>query len=760
MSEVGALIVSLRAETAQFREDMGKVKSDLDCIKGSSEGAGAGIESSMSKARGGLMLVEDAVGVRLPRHLNSLLAEMPLVASVFSVMLPIAGVAVAIKIIGELIEKHQAAAEAARQHAFAEAESGIKGQQALNGLDDKLLEVGKRTDELTGNHLGALKNELELIDHQSMNELISSFEKFGGTAEKIVDDIQKSVGKMDIWESGVKGVKSAYQAFTLQYEGYLTTATKANGNEEKAEVLRKNTLASAITVLNAQKEINKAVADGTIFNQHNNQLLADQAILQAVNLGNTEKDVAAQQAWVNVLELTGQAKEKIAAIAKGESNNASISTANTLYGEQAALQKMIAAGVEQHSQALIKLARTQSEATMAASKGGEDDNIDGKLAKQKAAIEAEKNDSIAASQVELTAKLAVYQADLAAAGTNVAKKKELTAQWANEVHAYSDSVAQFNADADKKIIAADRDAANERLAISKSFHAAIDSAAAQDAILGAEIKRKADEQAAKNELALHHGTAAQVLAVEQASSKAQTQAEVSALNERLKNLDTFDKNYLKNFVELKHAITEAEAKGDAEVKALAVTAAQQQAMEIQAAENKMKEAIASDIANSIVMNKSLAASFRQTGEQMAEQMIKNLIMMELTGDKEQLLDAKKAYHKAFAANADIPPAPMWGYAAGALAFAAVMSMETGGKIPGDGAVPIVGHGGETVVTKALTDRVEAGERGGNNGASGQHNWNFSPVIHAMDAEGVDRVLQKHSSIFQRHVGATLRRMNQ
>jgi hypothetical protein len=139
-------------------------------------------------------------------------------------------------------------------------------------------------------------------------------------------------------------------------------------------------------------------------------------------------------------------------------------------------------------------------------------------------------------------------------------------------------------------------------------------------------------------------------------------------------------------------------------------------------------------------------------------------MMELTGDKEKLIHAKNAYGKAFDAMSGIPPAPMWGYAAGAAAFAAVMSFEEGGKIPGSavgsaGAVPIIGHQGETVVTKALTDRVEAAERGGNNGSSGPHTWNFSPQIHAMDAEGVDRVLAKHSSVFQRHVAATMRRMN-
>jgi hypothetical protein len=34
-----------------------------------------------------------------------------------------------------------------------------------------------------------------------------------------------------------------------------------------------------------------------------------------------------------------------------------------------------------------------------------------------------------------------------------------------------------------------------------------------------------------------------------------------------------------------------------------------------------------------------------------------------------------------------------------------MAYEQGGEIPGAGPVPIIAHGGETVVTKALTERV-------------------------------------------------------
>ena len=64
-------------------------------------------------------------------------------------------------------------------------------------------------------------------------------------------------------------------------------------------------------------------------------------------------------------------------------------------------------------------------------------------------------------------------------------------------------------------------------------------------------------------------------------------------------------------------------------------------------------------------------------------------------------------HVPFPANAVLAP-----IAAGA-AFAGVMAFEQGGDIPGTGPQHIIGHGGESVVTKALSDRVKESEgRGG------------------------------------------------
>jgi hypothetical protein len=90
----------------------------------------------------------------------------------------------------------------------------------------------------------------------------------------------------------------------------------------------------------------------------------------------------------------------------------------------------------------------------------------------------------------------------------------------------------------------------------------------------------------------------------------------------------------------------------------------------------------------------------------------------------------------------------------ALAFAEVMAFEKGGEIPGSGAVPIIGHGGETVVTKALTDQVKNSTTNNRGGDTHIH-----IRASAMDAEGMDRVLSKHSSLINKHVRSAMRKAN-
>lgn len=771
MAEIGSLVVKLQAETAQFTEQMAKAESNLGGLKDKAGEAGAGIGVSMEKSRGGLMIVEEMTGVRLPRALNRLIAGIPGVGAAFSTMLPLLGVVAAIAIIGKLIQKHIEAAAAARELGNIESEAATKSASALTSLGDKLLQAGIKSDELAKNHVGALSKQLELLDHQSLQELMDTFEKFGAEADTIFAKIKANTSFWEVWKSGSAGAKAALGDFKTQYDALL-----AKGDQAGASALLKGTLNSAEKLQQAQITYNELIGKQVRTQQEAKDIHEAVQLMYDDGIKSDSAGLAVQQASVQALRdqvtaegLIAQAKQQNAANVKTEDGQKDAAAAKEKAAkaahelaeadrQEAALQNATATGVEQHSQALIRLARSKAEASSAATKGGEDDGADDKLADQKKLIEQERDFDIQAAQVALAAKKVAYDSDIKEASLTAKQKETLAQDWANEQQRTADEIVQFNADANTKIVAADRAADNERAASDRSLAAKEMSEQLSLAEFTAQISLKADEQAAKNKLALHQATAKQTLAADIAASQADTAAEVTALQAQLMALDTHDKKYLEAVVKFNADVTKAEQKGAADVTALRSAAEQKQLMDTQNAENKMKEAISSDIASSIVMNKSLAASFRQTGEQMAEQMIKNLLMMELTGDKEKLINAKAAYGRAFKAMSGIPPAPIWGFAAGAAAFAAVMSFEVGGKIPGEGAVPILGHGGETVVTKALTDRVESSENGGSKGG-GMPSITYAPQVHAVDATGVDAMLSKHASVFQRHITAAVRRMN-
>src|ERR1700677_5398380 len=111
MADIGTLVISLTAKNAEFKEQLSKVEQDLQNLKDRSQETGEAMDHSFTESRGGLMLVEESVGVRLPRHLNTLIAQIPGVGAAFAVMLPIAGVALAIEIVAKLIEKHKELAD-------------------------------------------------------------------------------------------------------------------------------------------------------------------------------------------------------------------------------------------------------------------------------------------------------------------------------------------------------------------------------------------------------------------------------------------------------------------------------------------------------------------------------------------------------------------------------------------------------------------------------------------------------------------------
>jgi len=164
----------------------------------------------------------------------------------------------------------------------------------------------------------------------------------------------------------------------------------------------------------------------------------------------------------------------------------------------------------------------------------------------------------------------------------------------------------------------------------------------------------------------------------------------------------------------------------------------------------------------IFEHRSVASAVEQLGQQMMatliSQTLQALMVKEDAAARERMIDAKSSAVSAFKWVMQDVPFPFnaaLAPVAAAAAFAGIMAFEHGGEIPGSGPVPIMAHGGEHVVTKALNDQVKNSHgRGG-----GGHTVNVHTTIHAVDAAGFEKLLDKHATVVQRHVTGQLRKMN-
>lgn len=212
--ELGNIYVRLGLDTADF-------ENGADRARKLSQNTADDIDksfTSLSESKGGLMLFEDAIGVRLPRHLNSLIAQIPGVGAVFANMLPIIGVALAIEIVGKLIEKHEKAKEAIEETAKAWAAVDDAAAKSLYSTQTKILEVQKAVDELHHNHLAALQTELEIIDRQTFAELLNQFDQLVKGVDAAMLKLQAETGWTDAFFNFLAGVEDPTKRATKDFD--------------------------------------------------------------------------------------------------------------------------------------------------------------------------------------------------------------------------------------------------------------------------------------------------------------------------------------------------------------------------------------------------------------------------------------------------------------------------------------------------------------------------------------------------------------
>lgn len=749
-SEVGALVIRLQAETAQFSQDLGKVKSQLADLGDGGKKAGASMASGMYEARGSLMLVEESVGVRLPRHLNSLIATIPGVGEAFAVMLPLVGVVAAIAIITKLIEKHDEMKDkvAATRGAYVSFAAGAA--DSLRDLQSELLQAGMKMDALTGDHADALKKELQLIDNQTLTKLISEFDKLADHADKVFADMRAQESFFQIG-SGAKEAQTALKEFKDSYDLAMSQGNTQGAAEALAKF--KNQINGAVIAANKAKEAlhgaNEAAAaagqvqlseDDSAATKElaaawkiNADLVAYYGKEKAVvaNISATDKDVAnlhgmSEELKGNLIPFFGEWMQQQV------KSGTYTSLAAKEYGErwEAALNKQSAEGAK----AAQKLKHVYDDLT--------EEQIKKQQEVDAAAMKGQKDVAEQMRQVETT------ETEI-----NLQNFKDMLAQMKTEQE-------RFQADAEKN---------NTSLSGIGLDVAKVAEAKQQIALLGQEMARLGDEEKQLE------ADRALVNPSDIANVNKYTEA-INQLKEKMGQLNLEQAKAQAEVVKLGTSWGDYFARMKGETVDLATT----MRTNLQQSLTQFTTSFSNAMSKSIIEGKNFGQAMRQVAAQFLETMLSALIQwltkwilthtiasaFATTSAATSAAAQKAAAVSLAGANgvASYALAP-WPIDLGAPAFGASMAAAAtgfaeGGLVPGSGSgdtVPAFLTPGETVVTKALTDRVSRSE--GQGGSSGDTHIHNHISATAMDAEGVDRVLTKHMTTLQRHVTAQIRRRN-
>jgi hypothetical protein len=718
---VWTLSVDLQTKTAVFQSGMSDAakaaRGSFQEIKEGANEMGRATGGSMMEARHGVMLLGEEFGVHLPRALTSFIASIGPVGAAMEAAFPFLAIIVGATLLLEHLSKLK---EAGAKLTESQANFGTTVANVLNSLDTKLIEAGIQADELNHNHLGALQGRLELIDRQSMEELVKSFGIVAKAADVTFAQLKTSFYQ---WGVGSDGAKASLERFKVAYDSLL-----AQQNEGGATALLDSTIEREEKILDLKKQANASQAHSDRGGQKGDYLKFEEAKLglQKMGMDLDKVDLASQQKLVDTLHAQAEVQAKVNELKTAQGHNAGRVTQDKTDGdgdkaarEQAQAQKQAADEAsklweENYRRAVSALQENEREKIDATKEGSE-----ARLAAIDAAIKEENGKGLQdtafyrgllTARVNLTREMAAEQAKLSAE----AGKQE----------------AEHALKMGGLVVQAEKQAAALRMS----------------------VKRVTDQERMSSEIKL-------------ADEEHKLQSNANAAE--IAALDKGGKDYENKLKALQDKQTEMTRAHENLITQIRNTAEEDRNRRILAASTRFNEDFSKGLASVAMRHESMAKMVMSLGNQMVQGMIANAIQSILVDDMTKEHDAAKAAREAYKTGwkfpypANIVAAP----AMGAMAFATTMAFASGGLVPGSGngdTVPAMLTPGEAVLPKALTEGLSNAARNGNLGGGGGdvhvHN-HFSPQVHAMDSDGVDRVLKEHGDKFAAHAEHHIRKMN-
>jgi hypothetical protein len=801
---VWVLSVDLTTKTASFQTGMADAAKTARGAFGEI-GSGAGkmageVSGHMRESREGVMLLGEQFGVHLPRALSTFVAELGPIGAAMEAAFPFLAIAA---LAGILIEHLHSMHEAGEKLTESQIGFGTAANNAFNSLDQKLLQAQIRSDELKGNHLGALQKQLELIDKQSMADLAKQFGDLSKAADGVFQGLQKSWYEFG---SGSVGAKHALSEFGAEYQMLLSqgksgeAADLLKGTRESAEKSLATLQKAAAESQALQDMIPKGGMAGT------GSLFSIVSAVHGAKMKGVQDEIAAQRQLLSVLNDQGTMQSKIAELAKDDKGNATTQS-NKGGAEKAAEAARQAAEAKQQMNAQ----------NIAAEKA----SADALLTIHRASLEARLSSDIEFAGKERDNQLQANQAELAAldkSGPDYAnqvkalneKTLEITNQYADkvvELRARA-SVEEYNRDlqvmqaGEREKISTTQEGTAARLAAINAGiqeeqarniqdtafirdlmnqrnqtvvkmteeEAKLKTEAAKEEASDTEKMGEMEIAAAKSHQALldstHHVSMANRIAEESKASEDEFAVKMAAWSAEYDGLDKTGKDYNEKLKALQDQEKQLVTQHEDDLTAIKEKAQAQQNQAILSAEQQAQGQLAASLTKSIMGHQTWAQMIDGFARQASEALIKNSLMVAMGADKEQLANAKKAASSAYATGESMGPAGVvLGPVFAAAAFAGVMAFADGGVVPGFGhgdTVPAMLTPGEGVVPKGVMEGLSNMAKTGGMSGGGAHVQmaaHFAPTVHAMDSEGVDRVLEKHADQFHKQFQRTLRKMN-
>jgi hypothetical protein len=653
----------------------------------------------MRSSVGGVRLLSHELGVPLPREVARLIAQIPMIGTAMTALLPIMGAVFAVTMIAKFIEKHEEAQEKIRNMAVAVDELAMKEEDQARSVELSNLKLEDQLAKLEGRpNTNRLKESL-IETAKEANNLAKEFNADFKSVDKAVLSAQ---GPMSVFMQSLRDAGAILDAKT-----WSDMASKWSKGSDAVKELGSQLAGvsnQATHILDLQMKPKSDSVEGQIADA---QELADAYKQQGKNLIMAEK--AAKNMAHPDQELIGQLKQgEVAAVAAEQSKQDQIKTIRLHAAIDAASD---AADADSRAEAAgndwFEKQKAQAESKLRWAKDAQrtQDDVTNAIEKSAAATEE-------AAETEAAATAAV----------NGILKKAEEERVKGQQAVYKEEL--------KNTI----DAARERLA--------------------------AEEEGDRHSVAMGKMTDTQELDAKKKHLQEALKLEIDGLNLEISELDTSDTMYLakmKAFEDKKVQLAQTEA--DKEV-AIENKKAEEIKKAEEKTANAIAETVSKSIIEGKSMGQAFAQLGKKMLETAMENLIEMILLQDLKKEKDAGSAAASAYTHVM--NEPLPPwlAFPLAIAAGAEAFAGVMAFDQGGLVPGYGnydSVPAMLTPGESVVTKALTQQVENSQGGSSNQGHTVHI--HMGDVHAVDAKGFEGLLEKHAAVVGKHVQSQMRRMH-